>query len=84
MSDLFGNPDRLETRGGKGVALSLFDAAAEGVALETGRNVAQVRSELVFGVAEHTVQTCKRCNVTFFARPRADETCNLCRQKAST
>jgi len=46
MADLFGNPDRLETAPAKAAAVSLFDAAAERIAYEGGRNVAQVRSEL--------------------------------------
>lgn len=83
MPDLFGNPDRLETAAMKGVAVSLFDATAERLAYESGRNVAQVRTELVHGSFAHAVQTCRVCGVPFFAAPRVDATCNLCRRKAS-
>jgi hypothetical protein len=82
MSDLFGNPDPLETsKGAPAIAVSLFDSAAERIAYEGGRNVAQVRSELVFGTIAHEVQTCRACGSAFFAKPREDSTCNLCRRK---
>ena len=80
MSDLFGNPDRLETAQASATAVNLFTATAERIAYEGGfslrcddcgtvddecfchgatatripraeggRNVAQVRAEIVFG-----------------------------------
>ena len=46
MADLFGNPDALETQPAPAVAVDLFAAAAEAIAFEGGRNVAQVKVEL--------------------------------------
>jgi hypothetical protein len=83
MPDLFGNPDPRETsQGAPAVAVSLFDATAERIAYEGGRNVSQVAIELKHGTLEHAVQTCRACGATFFAKPRADSTCNLCRRAA--
>jgi hypothetical protein len=86
MSDLFGNPDPLPaSTKAPAVAVSLFDAAAEKIAYEGGRNVAQVRIELQGHTGRPVIfareaQTCKRCGATFHAAPRADATCNLCRR----
>ena len=49
MSDLFGNPDRLATAQASATAVDLFTATAERIAYEGGRNVAQVRAEVVSG-----------------------------------
>lgn len=47
MADLLGNPDRLEARQESAPSsVSLFDATAETIAYESGRNVAQVRAEI--------------------------------------
>lgn len=81
MSDLFGSPDRLETSSVSAVAVSLFDATAERIAYEGGRNVAQVRTELVNGTIGHAIQTCCSCGSRFLAAPRPRATCNLCRRK---
>lgn len=82
MPDLFGNPDKLETSDMKGVSVSLFDAAAEALAYESGRALSQVKVELAYGMVDHEVQTCRACGSAFFAAPRADQTCNLCRRHA--
>lgn len=88
MADLFGNPDRLETRNAKAERVSLFDAAAESIAYENGRNVAQVRTELVHGLGRDSFgqikayMTCETCGACFCAKPRVPAICNLCRQKA--
>jgi len=59
----------------------LFEAAAERIAYEGGRNVAQVRTELVFGTIGHAVQSCVTCGAAFLAKPRTPATCNLCRAR---
>ena len=83
MPDLFGNEDAFTASSAPAaVALSLFDAAAESLAYENGRNVVQVRSEIVFGSFAHDAQTCRACGVAFFAAARPDKTCNLCRRIA--
>jgi hypothetical protein len=83
MSDLFGNPDCLEmSPKAPAVALSLFDAAAERIAYENGRNVTQVRIEIQHGRAggfARETQVCKFCGAAFYAAPRPNATCNLCR-----
>jgi hypothetical protein len=59
----------------------LFEAAAERIAYEGGRNVAQVKTEIVFGTIGHAVQSCSTCGAAFLAKPRTPATCNLCRAK---
>lgn len=81
MPDLFGNEDRPETSPSKGVSVSLFDHAAEHIAYEGGRNVAQVRVELTHGTLGHAVQSCVTCGAAFLAKPRTPATCNLCRAR---
>lgn len=83
MPDLFGNPDRLETANGKAVSVSLFDAAAEALAYESGRALSQVRTELVHGASDpRCAQCCTTCGAWFVAVPRLPATCNLCRRHA--
>lgn len=71
----------------------LFEAAAERIAYEGERNVAQVRSELKYGVPAPaggifqpakgdvvTAQRCDSCDAIFAAKPRTPAVCNLCRR----
>lgn len=81
MSDLFGNPDRLETAEASATAVDLFTATAERIAYEGDRNVSQVRVELTHGTLGHAVQSCVTCGSSFLAKPRTPATCNLCRAK---
>lgn len=78
MPDLFGNEDRLATIDAKGIAVSLFDHAADHIANDSGRARSQVMTELVFGAA-HAIQACERCDARFVASPRSPALCNLCR-----
>jgi len=78
MPDLFGNEDRLETSPSKGVSVSLFEHTAERISYEGGRNVEQVRIELVHGTIDSHVQSCERCGGRFLAKPRVPAVCNLC------
>jgi hypothetical protein len=56
MSDLFGNPDPVATSPkASAAAVSLFDAAAERIAYEGGRNVAQVRAEITHPLVGSTL-----------------------------
>jgi hypothetical protein len=89
MPDLYGNPDRLETRPTVAAgAPSLFEATAERLAYETGRALSQERIELINGAGvpimlESTFgtrisQTCQNCGATYIARERFPSICNLC------
>lgn len=80
MPDLFGNEDRIETSSARATAVSLFEHAAEHIAVDSGRNVAQVKTELVFGTIGHEIQSCVTCGSRFLAKPRTPSTCNLCRR----
>jgi hypothetical protein len=71
---------------------SLFDVAAERIAMSCDRPLSQVRIELEHGTPpkpagglfrpgrELVAQRCASCDGIFAASPRADSTCNLCRR----
>lgn len=71
----------------------LFEAAAERIAYEGGRNVAQVKIELEHGAPAPAggifqpftgngliAQRCDSCDAIFAAKPRTPAVCNLCRR----
>ena len=57
---------------------SLLDAAAERLAIDSGRNVAQVRLELLHGVPDDDGPAVWRCRCGGTIGPRATGRCDRC------